>query len=70
MLNTKTAGNSLLRMAYTYESINESGAVLIRTRPEVSMCADAWKRAKSMMVEFGLTPFFPQPSKSGEARRG
>jgi len=40
----------------TYETINQMGDKMIRARPEVAMAADAWKRVRSMMSEFGLTP--------------
>lgn len=31
-------------------------SVMLRKRPEVEIAADAWRRAKSMLSEFGLTP--------------
>jgi P27 family predicted phage terminase small subunit len=40
----------------TYECPTESGGVMIRARPEVAIAADAWRRAKAMLTEFGLTP--------------
>lgn len=40
----------------TYETVNENGTVLTRTYPQVALAAEAWKRAKSMLIEFGLTP--------------
>ncbi|AWK85039.1 phage terminase small subunit P27 family [Azospirillum thermophilum] len=40
----------------TYETRNEAGSVMYRARPEVAMLADADRRFKSYLVEFGLTP--------------
>lgn len=31
-------------------------SVMIRPRPEVRIASDAWRRARAMMQEFGLTP--------------
>ena len=39
----------------TYESISKMG-FMIRARPEVAIAAEAWRRVKSMLVEFGMTP--------------
>ena len=39
----------------TYESKTKHGKI-VRARPEVAIAADAWKRMKAMLVEFGLTP--------------
>lgn len=41
---------------YTYETTNGQGERMIKARPEVAMGSDAWKRVKSMIVEYGLTP--------------
>lgn len=40
----------------TYETESESGSVMIRAHPSVAIQADAWRRAKLMLTEFGLTP--------------
>jgi P27 family predicted phage terminase small subunit len=40
--------------------------VIIRPRPEVSMMQDAWKRARAMFQEFGLTPSSRSRIKTGE----
>lgn len=40
----------------TYETYNDSGGIMHRPRPEVAMLADADRRFKSYLVEFGLTP--------------
>ncbi|MFP5513337.1 MAG: phage terminase small subunit P27 family [Alphaproteobacteria bacterium] len=40
----------------TYETRNEAGSIMYRARPEVAMLADADRRFKSYLVEFGLTP--------------
>lgn len=39
----------------TYETATESG-VIFRAYPQVGMVSDAYKRIRSMMTEFGLTP--------------
>lgn len=39
-----------------YETINESGGKMIRSHPALVDRADAWRRAKAGLVEFGLTP--------------
>jgi P27 family predicted phage terminase small subunit len=39
----------------TYETIGSTGT-LIRRRPEWDIARDAWRRAKTMLTEFGLTP--------------
>ena len=40
----------------TYECVTTNGGTMIRARPEVGIAADAWRRVKSMVSEFGLTP--------------
>ena len=45
----------ILKEGTTYESDTKHGKI-VRTRPEVAIAADAWKRMKAMLVEFGLTP--------------
>lgn len=40
----------------TYECTTTSGGTMIRTRPEVAIAADAWRRANTMLQQFGLTP--------------
>ena len=44
-----------MKAAGTYESVSESGT-MIRAHPAVGIQADAWRRAKLMMTEFGMTP--------------
>lgn len=39
----------------TYRAETESGFI-IRARPEVAIAADAWRRVKALLSEFGLTP--------------
>jgi len=39
----------------SYETEGDAGKML-RQRPEVYIAADAWRRAKLMLTEFGLTP--------------
>lgn len=40
----------------TYETTTPQGSSLVRQRPEVVLLADAWRRAASMLQQFGLTP--------------
>lgn len=40
----------------TYTLLTRSGDEMVRARPEVAMASDAWRRYKSMLIEFGLTP--------------
>lgn len=40
----------------TYETVNESGGRIVRAHPAVAIAADAWRRSRQMMIEFGLTP--------------
>lgn len=39
----------------TYVSLTKNG-LMHRTRPEVAIASDAYRRVKTMMTEFGLTP--------------
>jgi P27 family predicted phage terminase small subunit len=41
-------------MVYTTET--ESGSVMVRPRPEVQIRSDAWRRYRSLLPEFGLSP--------------
>lgn len=40
----------------TYETRSVTGELMYRSRPEVAMLADADRRFKGYLVEFGLTP--------------
>lgn len=40
----------------TYTTISATGDKLIKAHPRVAMMADAWKRLRGMMAEFGMTP--------------
>lgn len=51
----REARDVILRDGSTYEVETEQGSY-VRPRPEVAIAADAWKRVKSMLTEFGLTP--------------
>ena len=44
------------REGLTYASIGAGGGYLIRPQPAVAIRSDSWKRYKSMLSEFGLTP--------------
>lgn len=39
-----------------YESSTESGGTIVRPRPEAAMLADADRRFRAYLIEFGLTP--------------
>ncbi len=41
---------------HTYETTSQSGDLIIRRRPESAQLADADKRLRAYLVEFGLTP--------------
>lgn len=41
---------------YTYRAKTQTGAVLIKAHPVAMMKADAWKRIRAMLSEFGMTP--------------
>lgn len=40
---------------YTYKNNTESG-LMIKAHPSAAMKADAWKRIRAMLSEFGMTP--------------
>jgi P27 family predicted phage terminase small subunit len=40
----------------TYKTVTVTGSTVYRPRPEVAMCVDAWRRASSILSEFGLSP--------------
>jgi P27 family predicted phage terminase small subunit len=39
----------------TYQTTTQTGDTMIRPRPEVADAADAWRRVKAMLTEYGLT---------------
>ena len=41
---------------YTYRSETQNGDVLIKAHPAAAMKADAWKRIRAMLAEFGMSP--------------
>ena len=41
---------------YTYRSETQNGDVLIKAHPAAAMTADAWKRIRAMLAEFGMSP--------------
>ncbi|MCH8993426.1 MAG: phage terminase small subunit P27 family [Chloroflexi bacterium] len=45
----------ITREGPTYETVTQTGSTIRRPRPERAMAADAWRRARLMMIEFGLT---------------
>lgn len=52
----REASDELRQHGLTYERISDRGGSAIVARPEVAIRSDAWKRYKSMLLEFGLTP--------------
>jgi P27 family predicted phage terminase small subunit len=49
----------------TYETMTQAGSVMYRNRPEVAVASDAWRRARTMIGEFGLTPAARSRIKAG-----
>jgi P27 family predicted phage terminase small subunit len=52
----RVAVDVLLRDGQSYESVTAAGATMRRPRPEVATAADSWRRAATMLQQFGLTP--------------
>ena len=40
----------------TYETENQSGSIMVRSRPEVSQRSEAMRHAQSLLAEIGKTP--------------
>lgn len=51
----------------TYTTKTALGDTLIKAHPRVAMMADAWKRLRGMMSEFGMTPASRSKVNSGGA---
>lgn len=49
-------GETIAETGRVYETITETGSKIFRPRPEVAMLADADRRFRAYLVEFGLTP--------------
>ena len=56
LVEHETAARVILEQGATYPARTEAGAVMHRARPEQAIAADAWRRAASMLTQFGLTP--------------
>jgi P27 family predicted phage terminase small subunit len=52
----RAARDIVEELGSTYETMTESGSVMVRARPEVAIASDAWRRCTAMAKEFGLTP--------------
>ncbi len=52
----RAAREVIARKHTTYESTTKSGDRIIRARPEVAIAADASRRIRSLLLEFGLSP--------------
>lgn len=50
------AGDAIREHGTTYETVTKEGSVMFRSRPEVAIRADAWRRVSLMMQQFGMTP--------------
>jgi P27 family predicted phage terminase small subunit len=46
----------VLRRGQTYKCKTQAGAVMVRTRPEVAIAADAWRRSNAALQNLGLSP--------------
>ncbi|TDN38271.1 phage terminase small subunit P27 family [Hymenobacter sp. UV11] len=44
------------REGMSYEIYTKQGGVMHRAYPQVAIASDAWRRASSMLTQFGLTP--------------
>lgn len=56
MAEYRAAPAVILTDGPTYECLTKSGDRMRRQRPEVAIAQDAWRRAKMMLEQFGLTP--------------
>ncbi|WP_369115068.1 phage terminase small subunit P27 family [Edwardsiella tarda] len=41
---------------YTYQTVSAAGEKIVKAHPAAAMKADAWKRIRAMLSEFGMTP--------------
>jgi P27 family predicted phage terminase small subunit len=62
----RTAVAVVLRRGQTYECKTQAGAVMVRTRPQVAIAADAWRRAHAALQVLGLSPT-SRPRVEGDA---
>lgn len=62
----RTARSAIREHGSSYKSATEGGGFIIRSRPEVAIASDAWRRVKSLLSEFGLTPSSRTKVKSAE----
>ncbi len=44
------------RRGPSYETETAAGGLVVRSRPEVAIAADAWRRVRQGLTDFGLTP--------------
>ena len=56
LVEYETNARVVLEQGSTYEATTAAGAVMHRARPEQAIAADAWRRAATMLQQFGLTP--------------
>lgn len=50
------ARDAVRKHGQVYTMAVKGGGYMLMPRPEVSIAADAWRRASAMMQQFGLTP--------------
>ncbi|WP_254852138.1 phage terminase small subunit P27 family [Xenorhabdus bovienii] len=48
--------DTLEQAGYTYPTTSATGDTIIKAHPAAVMKADAWKRLRAMLGEFGMTP--------------
>lgn len=52
----RTLAEVIEKEGHTYETTTQTGDMIVRRRPESAQLADADKRLRAYLVEFGLTP--------------
>jgi P27 family predicted phage terminase small subunit len=52
----RSAHADVVAEGITYETENAQGGRMVRAHPAVAVRSDAWRRVKSILAEFGLTP--------------
>jgi P27 family predicted phage terminase small subunit len=50
------ARKAIAKHGQTYETTNQQGDMVIKSRPEVAIAADAWRRYRAAVCELGFTP--------------
>ena len=55
-LDWREACREVAKEGLSYASVSNKGGYSIRPQPAVAIRSDSWKRYKSMLSEFGMTP--------------